>query len=56
MIPFDFYRLRLTFRAEGVLRFPTPAGNLLRGGHVLPKLPVPPTCRRPISRVYSRSS
>ena len=31
MIPFEFYRVRLRLRARGLLRFPVPAANLLRG-------------------------
>jgi hypothetical protein len=31
MIPFEFYRVRLHLRAQGLLRFPVPAANLLRG-------------------------
>ena len=31
MIPFEFYRVRLRLQAEGRLRFPVPAANLLRG-------------------------
>ncbi len=31
MIPFEFYRVRLRLRAHGLLRFPVPAANLLRG-------------------------